>query len=169
MDNDVLDRIARALASSSRRRLISGALLGSVLAWHGPVAEREASAKKRCRPRCKDAEVCRRGRCRCKAPARRLRECAPDEESQWCVPSQEGNPRICCPENRIYVNCPLEDGKLPAGNLCTAPADEAPAVCCQPAKVCGRRCCEKPFFCQDATTSTCSGSPPTYARLKRPR
>ena len=173
VDHGILDRIARAVASpSSRRCLVSGTLLTTVLAWRGPLSPNDASAGKRgkrCRPRCKDAAVCKKGRCRCLAPARLLRECAPDESSEWCVPAKEGNPRLCCPEHRIYVNCPLEDGKLPPGNLCTAPEDKAPAVCCPQARLCGRRCCEKPFTCLDAAKSDCSGEPPTYARLKRPR
>jgi hypothetical protein len=176
MDRRSIAGFARTLAMRCSRRGLRHGLLGTVLVAAGaPLADDAAHAgKKRCRPKCKDAERCQNGTCRCQAPARRLRECHQDEldasDGPWCAPTREGNPRLCCPARRIYVNCPLgESGELPEDNVCRASDEEAPAVCCAKDKVCGRRCCEKPFVCVDPATSTCSGHPPTYARLKRAR
>ena len=156
------------------RRWIAGALGAALAGTSGLFATKEAVAgkkgkksnKKKCRGGCKDGEVCQKGRCRCPKNARELAECLPGEEAQWCTPAP-GNPKVCCPENRIYAVCPLE-AKTAAGE-CGASEAEAPLVCCPESRLCGNRCCEGPFTCLDASTSTCSGAPPVYARLRRPR
>jgi hypothetical protein len=163
----------RALPFS--RRWIAGGVLGSALAGMSGLLETEEagagkkgrkSKKKKCRGGCKDGEVCRRGRCRCAKNAQELTECLPGEDPQWCTPAP-GNPRVCCPENRIYAVCDL-DARTATGE-CGAPEAQAPPVCCPESRLCGNRCCEGPFTCVNATTSTCSGEPPVYARLRRPR
>ena len=176
MDRGSIAGLVRTLdARVSRRGLRHGLLGTALMAAGGLLADDAAHAgTQRCRPKCQDAERCKNGKCRCQAPAQRLRDCHRDEldapDGPWCEPRQAGNPRRCCPARRIYVNCPLgESGELPDDNLCRAPEEEAPAVCCAKDKVCGKRCCEKQFSCVDASTSTCSSHPPTYARLKRPR
>ena len=155
MDN-VFDELTAEVALRSRRWITRGAL-GAALA--GLVAlrdEDDAAARKK-----------RKGKKnkRCRGNARRIPECVSGEDQQWCVPA-EGNPRVCCPQNRIYAVCPNE---AIVGGECTAPEAQAPDVCCPADKVCGSRCCEKPFGCVNAAASQCSGAPPTYARIRRRR
>jgi len=127
---------------------------------------KKSNKKKKCRGGCHDGEVCKKGRCRCPSSARELAECLPGEEAQWCTPAPD-TPTVCCPENRIYAVCPL-DAKTASGE-CGAPEAKAPSVCCPESRLCGNRCCEGPLQCLDASTSTCTGQPPVYARLRRPR
>src|SRR5215212_11262000 len=163
-------KIARTPLSFSRRWIAGGALGAALAGTSGLLATEVTGArkkgkkrKKKCRGGCQDAEVCKKGRCRCPSNARELAECLPGEDAQWCT-SSPGNPGICCPENRIYAVCPL-DAKTATGE-CGAPEAQAPSVCCPESRLCGNRCCEGPFQCLDASTSTCTGEPPVYARLR---
>ena len=171
MNRKPFEEIARQALPFSRRWIAGGALGAALTGTSSLLATGEAVAgkrgkkkKKKCRGGCQDGEVCKRGRCRCPKSARELAECLPGEDTQWCTPAP-GNPNVCCPEERIYAVCDLED-KTPTGE-CGAP--EAPSVCCPKSRLCGNRCCEGPFTCLNASTSTCSGEPPVYARLRRPR
>jgi hypothetical protein len=174
MERKLFDGIARAALPISRRWIVGGAWGAALAGTSGLLGTDEADArkkgkknKKKCRGGCRDGEVCRKGRCRCPADTRQLPECLPREEEQGSCTPAPGNPAICCPEHRIYAVCLLED-KTAAGE-CGAPEAEAPSVCCPETKLCGNRCCEDPFQCNDAETSTCSDEPPVYARLRRPR
>jgi hypothetical protein len=175
MSRNPFEAIARKALPFSRRWIAGGALGAALAGMTGLLAMEEAGAgkrgkkgkkgkKKKCRKGCKDGEACKKGRCRCPKNAQKLAECLPGEDPQWCTPAP-GNPRVCCPENRIYAVCDLE-AKTASGE-CGDPA--AQSVCCPETRLCGNRCCEGPFTCVDASTSTCTGSPPVYARLRRPR
>ena len=172
MNRKPFEEITRTTVSFSRRWIAGGAFGAALAGTSGLLETGEAGArkksnkKKKCRGGCHDGEVCKKGRCRCPSSARGLAECLPGEEAQWCTPAP-GNPKVCCPENRIYAVCPLE-AKTATGE-CGASEAEAPLVCCPESRLCGNRCCEGPFTCLDASTSTCSGAPPVYARLRRPR
>ena len=177
-----MDDVSRAIVgirqAASRRWLTRGAL-GAALAGLGALRDAESvgarkkgkgnkgkkKKKKKCRGGCQDDTSCQNGQCRCPANAREVAECLPDEDTQWCTP-EPGNPKVCCPEHRIYAVCPSE---AITATGCTAPEAEAPDVCCPETRVCGSRCCEDPFQCVDASTSTCSGAPPVYARIRRRR
>ena len=169
MNRKPFEEITRKALPFSRRWIAGGALGAALAGTTGPLATKEAGAgkkgnkKKKCR-KCKDGEVCQKGRCRCPKNAHELAECLPGEEAQWCTPAP-GNPKVCCPENRIYAVCDL-NAKTPVGE-CGDP--EAQSVCCPKSRLCGNRCCEGPFTCVDAGASKCSGDPPVYARMRRPR
>jgi hypothetical protein len=181
MHDELLDDIAIALEAASRsRRWITSGALGAALAGLSALRDpRLAGARKKgkggkgkgkkkrkkCRGGCQHGATCQRGRCLCPGNSREIAECLPGEDTQWCVPAP-GNPKVCCPENRIYAVCPTE-AIAPSG--CTASEAQAPDVCCAEARLCGTRCCEGPFQCIDASTSTCSGAPPVYARIRRRR
>jgi hypothetical protein len=185
MNDEMLDKLALSVASGSRRWVALGALgtalvcLGALRAPDDAGARKKGKGKKggkgkgkgkgskrkRCRGGCQHGATCQRGRCLCPGSSREVAECLPGEDQQWCVPAS-GNPKICCPENRIYAVCPTE-AIAPSG--CSAPEAQAPDVCCPESRLCGTRCCEGPFQCLDASTSTCSGAPPVYARIRRRR
>ena len=181
MNHKVFEEIARKALPFSRRWIAVGTLgaaLGAALAGASGLLEQDAAfarkkgkkrnkkKKKKCRGGCEKGAGCDNGSCGCPDNARELPECLPGEEAQWCTPAP-GNPKICCPENRIYAVCPLE-AKTATGE-CGAPEAQAPSVCCPESRLCGNRCCEGPFQCIDVATSTCTGEPPVYARLRRPR
>ena len=169
MNRKPFDEIARQALPFSRRWIAGGALGAALAGTTGLLATKEVGAgkkgnkKKKCR-KCQEGEVCQKGRCRCPKNAHELAECLPGEEAQWCTPAP-GNPKVCCPENRIYAVCDL-NAKTPVGE-CGDP--EAQSVCCPKSRLCGNRCCEGPFTCVDAGASKCSGDPPVYARMRRPR
>ena len=156
MNRKPFEAIARQALPFSRRWIAGGAL-GAALTGASLLRCQEAGAGKR-------GKKGKKRKKKCRGQAQKLSECLPGEDTQWCTPAP-GNPRTCCPAERIYAVCDLED-KTASGE-CGAP--EAPSVCCPPARLCGKRCCEGPFTCLDASTSTCSGEPPVYARLRRPR
>jgi hypothetical protein len=159
MNRTSFEAIARQALPCSRRWIAGGAL-GAALTGASLLATEEASAGKRGQRGKKG----KKSKKKCRGQARKLAECLPGEEMQWCTPAP-GNPKTCCPEERTYAVCDLED-KTASGE-CGDPA--APSVCCPKSRLCGNRCCEGPFTCLDASTSTCSGEPPVYARLRRPR
>lgn len=173
MNHKPFDEIARNALSFSRRWIAGGALGAALAGTSGLRETEEADArkkgkknkKKKCRGGCKDGEACKKGRCRCPKKARKLAECLPGEDTQWCTPAA-GNPKVCCPEKRIYAVCPIE--AITATGECSAPEDQAPLVCCPETRLCGNRCCEGPFTCADASASKCTGDPPVYARSRRP-
>ena len=166
MNRNVFAEIAWNALPFSRRWIALSALGAAVT---GLLETDEVGARKKGKGKKKNKKKCRGG-CEkgagCPDNARELAECLPGEEAQWCTPAS-GNPKTCCPENRIYAVCPLE-AKTASGE-CGAAEAQAPSVCCPAARLCGNRCCEGPFLCIDASTSTCTGEPPVYARLRRPR
>lgn len=176
MNRKAFDDIARKALPFSRRWIAGGALGAALAAATGLFETDEAGARKKGKGKRKNKNKNKnkRRKCRggcekgagCPDNARELAECLPGEEAQWCTPAA-GNPKTCCPENRIYAVCPLE-AKTATGE-CGAAEAQAPSVCCPESRLCGNRCCEGPFQCIDASTSTCSGEPPVYARLRRPR
>jgi hypothetical protein len=159
MNRTSFEAIARQALPCSRRWIAGGAL-GAALTGASLLATEEASAGKRGQRGKKG----KKSKKKCRGKAQRLSECLPGEETQWCTPAP-GNPKVCCPEKRIYAVCDLE-AKTASGE-CGTP--DAPSVCCPESRLCGNRCCEGPFTCVDASTSTCTGQPPVYARLRRPR
>jgi hypothetical protein len=159
MNRTSFEAIARQALPCSRRWIAGGAL-GAALTGASLLATEEAGAGKRG----KRGKKRKKSKKKCRGQVRKLAECLPGEDTQWCTPAP-GNPKTCCPEERTYAVCDLED-KTASGE-CGDPA--APSVCCPKSRLCGNRCCEGPFTCLDASTSTCSGEPPVYARLRRPR
>src|SRR5688572_23399774 len=156
MNHKPFDEIVRKALPFSRRWIAGGALGAALAGTLSLLAQDEADAGKKGK----------KGKKKCRGKAQRLSECLPGEDQQWCTPAP-GNPKVCCPENRIYAVCDLQ-AKTATGE-CGAPEAQAPSVCCPQSRLCGNRCCEGPFTCVDASTSTCTGSPPVYARLRRPR
>jgi hypothetical protein len=156
MNRKPFEELARQALPFSRRWIAGGTLGAALAGTSGLLTTEEAGAGKRGKKKKK----------KCRGKARKLSECLPGEDAQWCTPAP-GNPKTCCPEERIYAVCPL-DAKTASGE-CGAPEAEAPSVCCPKSRLCGNRCCEGPFQCVDASTSTCTGDPPVYARLRRPR
>ncbi|MBW3634108.1 MAG: hypothetical protein KY456_13875 [Chloroflexi bacterium] len=172
-----LDGLARHALRISRRWMAGGALGAALVGASALLDEDLAGARKKGKKgKNKKKRKNRRGRDQsggggqggsgCPDNARELPECLPGEEVQWCTPAP-GNPTSCCPEHRIYAVCPL--GAKTAGGECGASEEQAPSVCCPESRLCGKRCCEGPFYCVNADTSTCSGEPPVYARMRRPR
>jgi len=156
MNHKPFDEIVRKALPFSRRWIAGGAFGAALAGTLSLLAQDEADAGKKGK----------KGKKKCRGKAQRLSECLPGEDQQWCTPAP-GNPKVCCPENRIYAVCDLQ-AKTATGE-CGAPEAQAPSVCCPQSRLCGNRCCEGPFTCVDASTSTCTGSPPVYARLRRPR
>jgi hypothetical protein len=177
MTVDIVRGVTHALAPGSRRWIGRGVLAAALFGLSALRASKSADArkkskrgkgkkkKKKCRGGCRRGSTCPNGQCGCPATAREVTECLPGEDPQWCVPAA-GNPKVCCPEHRIYAVCPIE---AISATGCTAPEAQSPDVCCAEARLCGGRCCEGPFQCVDASTSTCTGAPPIYARVRRRR
>lgn len=157
MNHKQFDEIARRALPFSRRWIAGGALGAALTGASALLAQDEAGAGKK-------GKKGKKSKKKCRGKARKLAECLPGEDPQWCTPAP-GNPKVCCPEKRIYAVCDLE-AKTATGE-CGDP--EAQSVCCPQSRLCGNRCCEGPFTCVDFSASTCSGEPPVYARLRRPR
>jgi hypothetical protein len=174
VDTTHISSATRSVVSVTRRMVLRRltSVVFAVGLWHGSDAVSARKRKKKKKKRscrailCGSGEVCKRGKCICPASSHVL-ECAatPNEIADgFCIP-RAATLRVCCPPELIYAVCPTGSQ---SGGLCTAPESEAPSVCCPAAKACGNRCCEEPFTCTNAATSTCTGSPPNYGRLRRP-
>jgi hypothetical protein len=115
MDATRFDDLLRSFSSAaSRRRLVAG--LATALAA-GSLAARVEEAAARCRPRCRQCERCRRGKCK---PKDDRTACGSDDSRQCC----DGK---CCQRGDICVR-----GKCVSGQgTCATGADDcvSPAAC----------------------------------------
>lgn len=134
MDNERFDRIARALAASPNRRVVSRAVAGLALGGALVAAESDLTEgkKKPCKP-------CRKrinGRCTGKKPDGRPCEGTGKCFNGKCLPKPDclsagadctqGNPGVCC-SGVCQVNDHCQAGGV--GNFCLAQSDCAFGTC----------------------------------------